>query len=245
MSGTENPGALSGPPVPVAPTSQATVAPPSIPDVPFICTCDHCNMQATFVAPALVPSATRFAVRCFLDCKRIRVFDFVDGEISAELGHVIPPYCKDLVIRGARLRELAESVVGASELRLVAELSGGDPDAEDSALRGAAIHLRVAAESAVAYALDLGIKQQRRLQLRDMKDRVKRGDASKRLKSGRQTDFLQELDWLRNLGDTAAHPLLKQISREIPATPGNLVKGFERLKTMLDCVEFRPALRGL
>lgn len=211
----------------------------------YFCRCGHCGGEATFRAPYFGPLPSRFAIRCVVDCRRVRVFEFEGGSIADELTQLVPKYCVELSLRGRALREVADLLVGASELRLVAELAGGDPDTEDSALRGAAVHLRVGAETITAYCLALSIREQRTLRLGQMTSKVRAGKADRRLFPNSRQSFLDRLDWLTRLGDSAAHPVLENPHREIPPTGGNLAVGFDKIRDLLNCVRFRPRLQNL
>src|SRR5580658_8531261 len=103
-------GAVLSPPPP---------EPAGNPDLPLEFECQFCGQRSAVMAPITSRSVGTFALRCVLDsCNRVRVFQYLNDEVSDELTDPPPPYCTDLQSRGPVLQEVARLSVAASELTL-------------------------------------------------------------------------------------------------------------------------------
>jgi len=169
----------------------------------------------------------------------MRAFHYLNGQVDLEiLGRAIPHY-DTMKLHPGILETAADLVRDAVDLHLIGQMNTG-AGARDAAYRGAAVHLRVAAQIFVGgYILGL---EQSRLRHRDHslgpligKLRNRRGRS--KIRKGKKHQVLESLDWILRLGDTAAHLLLEDANRELPPTRGNLEIGFDKFDNVIASVK--------
>lgn len=223
------------------------MAEPPGPGTPFLCSCRYCSDERMFFAPLWISKPSAFVTQCAAtDCSRSRAFDSVFGAISEELEGKSLPFVPKLKSKGGPLEEFADHVANAAELYTFG-LMNRDPNAKDAAFSGAAVHLRLAGE-AIAGGYILGrTRQQRRDEtlrshLSALNGHRRRGvrathGGQRRIGHhfvpGLRSSTIVSLDTICRLGDTAAHVLLRDPSRELPPTRMNLQKGFEAIEQIV------------
>jgi|HubBroStandDraft_1064217.scaffolds.fasta_scaffold16399_2 hypothetical protein len=192
------------------------------------------------MAPITSRSVGTFALRCVLDsCNRVRVFQYLNDEVSDELTDPPPPYCTDLQSRGPVLQEVARLSVAASELTLLGRLAK-DSDERDAAYRGAAIHLRVAAEVLLgAHVLKLGVRKRRKLDLDELIEKIRTGQGGAMLRDGKRSAAVRCAEYVQELGNTSAHSLRRKRSREIPPSRGNVLIAIVRFEELVNATRLR------
>jgi len=187
-------------------------------------------------APALSRKPSAFAMRCPLDgCTAVRAHEFKDGAIGPTINRWRESYLEQLRLQRGVLELVADLVSGAIELHLWGQ-TNLDTSAKDPAYRGAAIHLRVALEAILGgYVLDLPEPVRRRTKLNVMIRRIEGGRyARSKIRAGHRETLVTAVKFLRDLGDTAGHPLLTKPEREIPATRGKVAEGLESFQKVVE-----------
>jgi len=179
-----------------------------------------------------------FTLRCLLDsCNRMRAFHYLEGRVDLEISGRALPYYQALKVQHGQLETAVGLVRDAIDLHLIGQMNT-DPAAMDAAYRGAAVHLRVAAQLLVAgYVLGLSDSELRNFSLGPLIGKVRKGYGWPRIKKGRRSEVLSSLDLILRLGDTAAHQFLKDAGRELPPTRGNLEIGFEEFDRIVDAMK--------
>lgn len=206
---------------------------------PFVC--EHCEEKAPFRTPVSSSRVGRFALRCTLDsCSGLRVFEFLGDEISDEYESERRDFAADLAVRGRALREVSNLANAATDLYLLGRLAHNS-DEQDAAFRGAAIHLRVAADYLLeVYVLRYGIRKRRSSTMGKAIEAIeKRGEGRDRIKRGRVKKFLVAARYIKHLGDTAAHVALRRQSEEIEPVKSKVFEGIEMLEQLVDCTVLR------
>ena len=202
---------------------------------PFVNACPHCSERTTLYAPMVSSRPGAFTLRCLLDnCNRARGFMYFKGNIDLEILPLRLAYLPKLRLAGGPLELTAGLILGAAELHLMGQMNSY-PDAKDGAYRGAAVQLRVAAELlASGYILRMKESDQRTTSLGPLIGKIRKGVGSSRVRRGRRLTILSSLDYLLRLGDTAAHVVLRDPTRELPPTKGNVTQGFEEMEKIVD-----------
>ncbi len=200
-------------------------------------TCPHCQQAGELFAPMLSARPGAFTLRCLLDsCNRMRGFHYLDGHVDLEIVSRAVPYYQPLKLHHGYLEVVAGLVQDAVDLHLIGQMNT-DAAAMDAAYRGAAVHLRVAAQLLVAgYVLRLGESELRDFSLGPLIGKLRKGFGRSRIKKGRRPEVLSSLDYILRLGDTAAHQFLKDPDREVPPTRGNIEIGFDKFDNVVDAV---------
>ncbi len=201
--------------------------------------CPNCRGTGDLFAPMLSERPGAFTLRCVLDdCNRMRAFFFLKGQVNSELTGRAIRYYEALKLKRGYLEAVADMLRDAVDLHLIGQMNT-DQAAKDAAYRGAAVHLRIAAELlAAGYILKMRESKIRESSLGPLITQVKKGDGDSRIKKGQRFIILRSLGYLLNLGDTAAHPLLSDPKREVPPTKGNIGRGFDEFDTMVDALIF-------
>jgi hypothetical protein len=178
-----------------------------------------------------------FTLRCVLDdCNRMRAFLFLKGKVNSELNSRRIRYYSAFKVEGDYLEAVADMIRDAVDLHLIGQMNT-DQAAKDAAYRGAAVHLRVAAELvAGGYILELDESKLRELSMGQLMTQIGKGRGDSRIKDGQRSTILTALDYLLKLGDTAAHPLLKDPKREVPPTRGNIGRGFDEFDKIAEAL---------
>jgi hypothetical protein len=160
----------------------------------------------------------------------------LDGQVNLEVrGREIYYYPK-FKLQGGYLEAAVNLVRDAVELHLIGQMNT-DTSAKDAAYRGAAIHLRVAAQALIAgYVLQMDDQGIRDSTLGRLIGELGDGHGSSRIKKGQRSAVLSSLDYILRLGDTAAHPFLRDPARELPPTRGNIEIGFDKFDEVADAV---------
>jgi hypothetical protein len=159
---------------------------------------------------------------------------YLKGNIDLEILPLRLAYLQTLRLAGVPLELTAGLILGASELHLMGQMNS-DYDAKDGAYRGAAVQLRVAAELlASGYILRMKEADRRAASLGPLIGKIRKGFGWPRVRTGRRLTILSSLDYLLRLGDTAAHVVLRDPTRELPPTKGNVAKGFEEMEKIVD-----------
>ncbi len=179
-----------------------------------------------------------FTLRCLLDsCNRMRAFRYMAGRVDLEVSGRSLPYYQALRLHHGHLETAVGLVRDAIDLHLIGQMNT-DATAMDAAYRGAAVHLRVAAQLLIAgYVLDMSDSELRDFSLGPLIGKVRKGFGWPRIKKGRRPEVLASLDYILRLGDTAAHQFLKDAQRELPPTRGNLEVGFDEFDRVVDAIK--------
>ena len=205
---------------------------PEVHPTPYESACHSCPNTHAFMSPIFPVGYGNFGMRCpQQDCNRMRILQFIDGRVVGELPH--PPnkaLAKAFLARDGTLREIGETLVGAFDLSLVGRINR-DAEIRNSAYRGAAVHLRVAAELFVGEIL-LGLTRDelRKRHYSGMVKELHDGGAPGKFRhgdAGTVSEICKGLWYIADLGDTASHSVLERVAHETPATRLNLEKGFE------------------
>jgi len=165
----------------------------------------------------------------------MRAFYYLNGQIDLELSGRGIRYYTTFKLQGGYLETVADLIRDAVDLHLMGQMNR-DQGAKDAAYRGAAVHLRIAAQLFAGYILEMNESELRNHALGPLIGRIRKGDRWPRIKKGQQSTILSSLGYLLNLGDTAAHPLLKDPRSEVPPTRGNLERGFDEFDKIADAL---------
>ena len=200
------------------------------------CECPHCKEVGELFAPMVSTRPGAFTLRCLLDeCNRMRAFYYLNGQINIELSGRGIRYYTEFKLKRGYLEASADMIRDAVDLHLIGQMNT-DQGAKDAAYRGAAVHLRIAAQLFAGYILEMNESELRNHALGPLIGRIRKGDRWPRIKKGQQSTILSSLGYLLNLGDTAAHPLLKDPRSEVPPTRGNLERGFDEFDKIADAL---------
>jgi len=180
-----------------------------------------------------------FTLRCLLDdCNRMRAFQYLNGRIDLELSGRGLPYYNEMKLHPGSLETAADLVRDAVDLHLMGQMNT-DAGAKDAAYRGAAVHLRIAAQIFVGgyiMGLDPNRLRQRGHSLGPLIGKLRKKVGRSKIRTGRKKIVLGSLDYILRLGDTAAHLLLEDETRELPPTRGNLEIGFDQFDKVIASV---------
>ncbi|HYY92743.1 MAG TPA: hypothetical protein VE955_12215 [Candidatus Dormibacteraeota bacterium] len=178
-----------------------------------------------------------FTLRCLLDdCNRMRAFYYLGGQVNSEVTVRDIPYYTMFKLQHGFLGNAADLIRDAIELHLVGQMNT-DAAAKDGAYRGAAVHLRVAAQLVAGYVMMMSESDLRNFNLSQLIGKLRKGQSWPRIREGQLSEVLSSLDYVLRLGDTAAHQYLKDPSREVPPTRGNLGIGFDEIDRVAYALE--------
>jgi len=167
----------------------------------------------------------------------MRAFFYLNGRIDAELSGRGISYYTTFKLEGGHLERVADLLRDAVDLHLIGQMNR-DQSAKDAAYRGAAVHLRIAAQLFAGYIMDVSENELRNyLGLGPLINKLRKGNPWPRIKKGQQSIIDSSLVYLMNLGDTAAHPVLRDPKNEVPPTRGNLQRGFDEFDKIVDAVK--------
>lgn len=72
--------------------------------------------------------------------------------------------------------------------------------------------------------------------MRDYRILLEKRHGWPRVRRGSRKLLYPAIGYIVDLGDTAAHPLLRKPEREIPATRDNVSRGLEEFQTVIECL---------
>ena len=201
------------------------------------CECPYCKGVGELFAPMVSTRPGAFTLRCLLDdCNRMRAFFYLKGQVNSERTGRGIRYYSTFKQQSGYLESAADLIRDAVDLHLIGQMNT-DPGAKDAAYRGAAVHLRVAAHVLVGYVMKLDESKLRGFNLGALIGKVREGYGWPRIKKGQRSMLLSSLDYILKLGDTAAHPFLKDPGREVPPTRGNLEIGFDEFDKIVGALK--------
>ncbi len=182
--------------------------------------CGHCGNDIEVTPPYYSGQAENFWAPCPRpDCRKISKYFFINGEITGT----------DPVIRFIHYNRLKSS--GGIEAE-IADLAAEACDAAyREANRGAAVILRAAAELlAIADELKRKPTKTNFPGLKRIINDVRYGRYYSTLDRNIRRTIADNLDYVRNLGDTAAHPRVNPPARGILPVASNVNLGKKRLE---------------
>lgn len=183
--------------------------------VEYQATCEYCQREITIFPPYKLQQNRHFWAQCPHDiCRKPTKYYFINGRIAGRKTPLKFKYFTQLKDQGGVKGEIADLAQEGCESAYL------------DMRRGAAITFRTVTELFTISEL-LGINP-------NSEDLPSFSDAIREIRNRHVcTQIVTDLCFIKNLGDTAAHPRISDRSRFIPFTPLNIDYGKSKLEEVI------------
>ena len=187
--------------------------------------CDYCGREIEIVPPYETDHASYFWALCpYDDCGKPTKLFFFKGRITSKKPSIQFIPSKAIPIDDRLMRDIIGVVKEGTENEYMEHR------------KGAAVIYRVAAEM-LALGKVLEQKMDGSVQLMGFASAlksIKSGKGRKDLSGRNKSELVNHLQYVKNLGDTSAHPVINNRDRAIQPVPSNLYEARRHLKEAIE-----------